>query len=539
MPLPGVNKPQPKLSPQLQSAIQHAATTSTHPLPTSAHPPTINHPPPISSHPSNVVPHVQISPTQTAGYDSSKVGISSHASAQYFKEQSAAKGFDQKVQASKNRQNRRIFFEGHRPVDWGAVGDAQNIKHPSEVFHSKPKITLPKHGNPDHILAAAELEHSNGALTKNTAMHVLGHYIRTTHETLAEEWKSFGHLIGKAGAAVYPMSLVEVHDTEQYPIGGTIDKPKLNHNHWPAVVLSYTYAYRAHRAANAVFGNYRAVLNERIAQQLHAMGFPDTYVNVHGVTASWTTAHDYEILIAVIDMFLTKFPSRNDAIIRQGTIVTRHKDCAAMSSLQKFGHLLNVTKGAQLEYIWFQAAGVEVADNFKPDQETNKPDSYTPYLTSFIQNISSPYSAKSNPNMHTLVHVFGSGQGDQRSINARLLPDAKMPEIITNAIWLIWLRRGQTTLAPQFYDPEEETLVQDLKNIMIVGGDSSYTMTGNMSPLEYYVKVLGPRSYGADIPKVVRHRALVMWSAITNPRPDTIGKYMKDYADKELAALNH
>ena len=136
---------------------------------------------------------------------------------------------------------------------------------------------------------------------------------------------------------------------------------------------------------------------------------------------------EYTGLIAAVDMFFNRFSDHDFASCRLGTLSSRYRNCAALTSLISFSYQVNRKFSEVLEHFPFMDLVPELRRLTTP-HEQDEPDS--PYIKDLGICKISPYSSTANPLMYTLIHITGTAMGHERSMRAMRVNDAAKDSLL-------------------------------------------------------------------------------------------------------------
>ncbi|KXJ79540.1 hypothetical protein RP20_CCG000478 [Aedes albopictus] len=296
---------------------------------------------------------------------------------------------------------------------------------------------------------------------------------------LKDDWVSFGTTIGRAGEFVSPLSLLDITDK---PCNTDGDAPTNRPVGKQNVMLAILY----------VTGSFALAENDRkCSSEINAK------IEKYGGT--WNSLTNYprnnncmpwniaplKKVFAAMDMFYFKFPEAKYSESRVGTQHLRFEGCAALVALKYVVELLDVSMERFASWVQLVPYMGSELRNLMPGshEETDKPDSYMPYLFSIglCGFGRAPYTIKRNQGLYELAHAIGCAYNEPRSIHAKRLKESFALGVPEMAI-VICVKAAQLKNAPS------------------------------------------PTS---------RSEVLERWAAIRNPRPGTIGELVKKYYESE------
>lgn len=234
---------------------------------------------------------------------------------------------------------------------------------------------------------------------------------------LTEDWSSFGISIGKKGASVTIDALFHRAPTQVEMNLSIMQGITAKDDLWILIYICSMYRLliidRKDNRHNIV-----KIINERLGANSAAK---EADVNMSFKYESWLNDPAYIALLAIIDLYMVKFPKHVFAEVRIGTIVTRHRDCAGALDL------LHITKVADMDlshlarWIWQPELGDEFERLQTPLNEIDKYDSYMPYFMDLGLSSKSPYSTAVNPDFHYWVHAVCACINSPISKNVRVV----------------------------------------------------------------------------------------------------------------------
>ena len=314
------------------------------------------------------------------------------------------------------------------------MSDAKCPKYVSKYFednlHQKPMISLDiydwdLHTARTHVAAALDQQ----KLGLKAAATYLYHIAQTRTGKLADDWVSYEVIIGKAGAEITPLEIIDAKVTQcvenSLASGSQLSEAD---DHWLTIWVCGHY-----RLAQAtIHGTNVAELQRKIHALMKAAGYKG-FISLWKPSA-FASNRAFGALISVMDMFWTKFKQDDFFDARIGTLVSRYQDCAILGSLDYLSKLVAMSTTDLLSWIFVKQVADEANLILKSPDETEQQDSYFPYLHGLMLTDKSPYSTKSSPNLHYWIHFIGCILNSKRSVNARVIEGANVCEIPKNCI---------------------------------------------------------------------------------------------------------
>ncbi|AEG25351.1 nucleocapsid protein [Vesiculovirus perinet] len=226
------------------------------------------------------------------------------------------------------------------------------------------------------------------------------------------------------------MRIFDTLDVQEYtgviPDGKASNDRTANDDTWlPMLILGL---YRVGRATQE---EYRKNLMNGLRMQckLRNINAEDLVSESDDFYNLWGNDPNYLKLIAAIDMFFHHFKKHEEASLRYGTIVSRFKDCAALTTLAHLVKVSGMSVGDVMTWVLNQPVEDEVCRMMTPGQEIDKADSYMPYLIDLGLSTKSPYSSVKNPCFHFWGQLTALLIQSTRAKNARVPDDIPYQEL--------------------------------------------------------------------------------------------------------------
>lgn len=249
---------------------------------------------------------------------------------------------------------------------------------------------------------------------------------------------------------------------------------------------------------------------------------------VQTMYSSWGHDKGFLKMVAALDMFLYKFKSHEDSILRMGSLVSRFKDCTALLSFGYAMSILNIEAGALMDWVFIKTMADEILRLSKSGQESGSSNSYFPYQSDLGLISKSAYSSNANSYLFTWIHMIGSLLGHRRSQNARLIFEGSFSDVGLNAVMVVWAFARGGELTPQFdhagtdyganIDPASDDESEDEER------DATWRLTTGRDPKTWFV-LLKTESF--SVPKPVRSAITRQINRIDEVREGTIGYHVK------------
>ncbi len=157
------------------------------------------------------------------------------------------------------------------------------------------------------------------------------------------------------------------------------------------------------------------------------------------------------MMVAAIDMFVSKFPGHEWGLLRIGSRESRMKECTVVSDISHLSQITGLEPDIMVEWI-FEPSVTQEWKAFKAlDDELDKADSYFPYLKDMQLTPRSPYTTTAKPQIHNWVHLVGSFIGNARSRGAYQSRVPPSPKLIVGSALMAYCcsRDGSMTASDQ------------------------------------------------------------------------------------------
>ena len=226
------------------------------------------------------------------------------------------------------------------------------------------------------------------------------------------------------GTTIKPLDLIDWEDTPNNK-GGTMDRSNMGAGELTGLFATLVSVYRlaSIEGREGTSNDYVTSVYEKIKNVL--TGEPwnfKTLPNGLGLLfKSWLSNPSYNATIAVIDMFLYRYPSHKFSSLRVGTLNSRYKDCSCFGTWESSQRLLDLDSKHLAGYTFSPGVAREFRAITKAGEELEDPFSYMPYFKDLGLSEKSPYSTTQNPQFHFFLHSTGSLIGLRRSLNARMV----------------------------------------------------------------------------------------------------------------------
>lgn len=391
------------------------------------------------------------------------------------------------------------------------IGGMQRVEYPSQWFGAarnvrmKPHLSVPK-SSQGCTLASLRASIISKIAPKTISPNEVKVYLTTLMNahpsTLADDWTSFGRVIGAKGKQVSLQDLYTLQLSDEIvPLTTVVGVSNAADDVWLAIYLTSFY-----RLGHATDENYRMTLANRIKECLSGHNAP-LHANPADAIASyrhWIGDKWYCALIAFIDMFLVKFPKHRLAKIRIGTQTSRHKDCAALIDLTNIVERSGLDFVGVAMWVWKKKVADDLERIRKDGEEIDTLHSYMPYMIDLRLCGKSPYSASTNPSLHAWVSIALLVAGMPRSKHAKMIGTVEIGSlsILGSLLGYAMLTRSD---APE---------------------DGTDTPPNNMSGTEWFYWF---QTKNQMMPVRVKDRLQRICQGLVDTRPGTYGQYMKKY----------
>lgn len=324
-------------------------------------------------------------------------------------------------------------------------------------------------------------------------------------EELNGKWESFGRLIGNDKDKIAIDNLCDMGETaDQLEIldgnnGTSAD------DGW--ILVFICSIYRLCKNDNPTY--LRTQVNNILRKQNAPFDVTAAQIIVH--YRSWVSDHSYLALMAVVDMFLVKFPKNKFSEARIGTIISRDRDCAGLNDLRYLKEITGKTFPEIASWIWTKSLADEFSRLLKDNEEIDEIHSYMPYFMDLGLSDKSPYTSTYNPNVHYWVHVVGCCLSLDRSRNARTVKNAIIRERLLISHGAVFGYALTVAL------PEDEAAAQR---------DDNVNPPKNSNGAEWLAWYKGQNQI---LPDSIRAKLKKIWGKFGNSRPQSIGAILHAY----------
>nr|QOG55577.1 nucleoprotein [Perhabdovirus perca] len=400
------------------------------------------------------------------------------------------------------------------------------INYPSEFFETRKKPVFiryyPKE-KPEALLDMIFGELSESRLPSELVTAYIYSVMSKWTEVLDAAWETFGMTFGAPNDVLAPFSLLECVESDQaladYKIGtAPTDVDPI------AMMIFLLAPYRIVGIQNE---EYQARVIQTIQNQMDSLGAKRLSVRGLKNITTLIRSPNYLKVVAAVDMFFFHFKnSQERAVVRVATLGSRHKDCAALSTLHHIVQFTGKSLVEVLDWVFTDQVAQEISRMMRPGQEIDKAESYMPYLKDLGLCRKSPYSSSANPGVHCWAQMTCALLGSKRSQNAIANTEENLVNLTRNAEIMAYVLGTGAVLVKaleiggvQGTDPEDAVIDED-------GAGEPKSMEA-LDWLEYV------QSNGCQLTPKMDAKIHVMSQRIQNARKDTIGFYLKSRANQD------
>lgn len=411
-----------------------------------------------------------------------------------------------------------------------ATSQSVDVQYPITWFtnHSdlKPVLSI--------TLVCDDLNFARQALRKgildnninlDVAKSFLYYFGLTIKSKLNEQWKSYGRVIGEAGAEISPLNLVRVESTVNRTELQKTTAVTASDDGWMA-----GYILAIYRLTKATNRKYKQQIATRVSTQLKAIksSAPDL-TDIVDIYKGWTSDKGYSTLVAVYDMYFNKLTLHSLSSLRIGTTGSRFRDCAALLSFGYLTDLLGMSKITDLmDWVFLEHIGNDIDRMMTSKDELLDNYSYFPYHMDLGLVTKSAFSATANPHFFEWVHVIGALMKAQRSLNAKHISDSRSLDILANAACVAYAFSHTFAFSKVNTESGAELVNQDDDD-----EDSDDSDGSNTDEINKILKSRNPTAWctliksTGMIPKKVKRFVVCSMSGSTDIRKGTIEEHVK------------
>nr|WCC64981.1 nucleocapsid protein [Chandipura virus] len=325
------------------------------------------------------------------------------------------------------------------------------VEFPSAFFTpeaKKPTVYIKKEADLSQLRSHVYNGLKDGSVVISHINSYLYLVLKDIQEKPDKNWTSFGVELGKKNEPMGIFDLLNVEDSK----GQALDKKGQDtrlpgDDKWlPTLIFGL---YRVSRATQV---EYKKTLMTNLYAQckMRTKDAEEIVDETAEFFNAWVNDSNFTKIVAAVDMYFHFFKKSDHAPIRFGTIVSRFKDCAALSTLS---HLQKVT-GLPVEEVFTWVFNKSVQDDLlrmmTPGQEIDQADSYMPYLIDLGLSTKSPYSSTKNPSFHFWGQLTAFLVKSARAKNALVPIDIAYHELTTAALLFAYAIGRSSELEQRF-----------------------------------------------------------------------------------------
>lgn len=188
---------------------------------------------------------------------------------------------------------------------------------------------------------------------------------------------------------ITPLSLFKTVDYKPPDTSTSTEKAEADDDIWIVLILKGIYRLKSIS---------RPDHQQLVAAKLHSVLSEYTTLTVHyAIQDSIDHGSKMRKLVAGIDMFYYRFKTSRFAVIRFGSVVSRYKDCAILSTINHIINFTDMEASFVGQWLFSERAADEYAAIMEDNNELDMEYSYMPYLSDMELSSKSPYSATVNP----------------------------------------------------------------------------------------------------------------------------------------------
>lgn len=248
-------------------------------------------------------------------------------------------------------------------------------------------------------------------------------------ETLTDEWKSFGLVIGTKGAEITPLNILSV--TESSDLNWSSKAIELVHSEEYKYWLYYcVYLLRLHMDNNSNNQHKKLIAKTSMENHLRTLRPPPGATSsLDKVRLSHIYHENFLKLLSAIDMFLFRFPENEFAKIRIGTDIYRMQDCAGLEAMFHAKSHLGFDSIFELcKWAFTLDMQYNVRIITKKGEELELQHSYSKYLKGMALSRKSYYSSTEIGSMYFFCNSLAALYGSDRGAYTKMLLRNRVPE---------------------------------------------------------------------------------------------------------------
>lgn len=258
------------------------------------------------------------------------------------------------------------------PSDWFNNPKNAGMKPPIVIAYNK-RLTL--HGLRQWVYYGIK----NHTLNVEVSITYLLHMLENYPHKITETWTSFGRIIANANGMVRVSDLLQVNLDET---STALDGPEVQGvlEEWDKWMSLYICAI--YRVCNATHESHINKIVELVDTQLKLYKADDVAqgANIRLYFMTWLQNPNFSKLMAAIDMYMCRFPKHDFAYLRIGTLVTRFRDCVALTELTYICKTISMPPSEMARWVWTPLLADELVQLNKVGNEITEYHSYMPYF---------------------------------------------------------------------------------------------------------------------------------------------------------------
>lgn len=209
-------------------------------------------------------------------------------------------------------------------------------------------------------------------------------FMQNLTSRLDEDWTSLSINIGRQFEDITPNNLIEyVDDTNAttHALEGTIDDDKLD----LPLIAAIIFPYRVKNYNLPIHNTYKTNLAAKLTMPFQGYISSTSYkIDAFLDRAKlYTSDPSFRRMVGTLDMFLNKFPTLDESILRKVTLVSRSKESTALSDFVRTLRMLSMDTVRFAQWMWCKELYDEYNKLSEPGCEIDDPNGYAHYLTEF------------------------------------------------------------------------------------------------------------------------------------------------------------
>ncbi|AGI04014.1 nucleoprotein [Vesiculovirus malpais] len=299
--------------------------------------------------------------------------------------------------------------------------------------------------------------------------------LKEIKDVAASDWTTFGITIASKGATMQIFDTLIIEEYRGQVADGKLNATRtVDDDKWlPMLILGL---YRVGRATQEEYK--KTLMSGLMAQcKLRHPNAEEIVNETDDFYQAWGNDSNFLKLVAAVDMFFHQFKKHPDAGLRYGTIVSRYKDCAALSTMSHLHKVTGLPIPDLMTWVLTKSVEDEVCRMMTPGQEIDKADSYMPYLIDLGISTKSPYSSVKNPCFHFWGQLTALLVQSARAKNARVPDDIPYAEL-TKAAHLLAYAVGHSSDLEQRFSIKDKQYKREIASDESLGDIGSEPPTG-------------------------------------------------------------